>query len=99
MGGSVLDGLVEGCVVDGLVGGFVLDGLLGGSVLDGLVGASVLEWLVGGSVLHWPHTGVHYCKLLTYLCHDYSRFIEISVNYGKCVTAIQIRHTVRLFEF
>ena len=26
-----------------------------------------------------PHTGFYYSKLLTYLCHDYSRFINISV--------------------
>ena len=25
-----------------------------------------------------PHTGFCYCKLLTYLCHDYSRFINNS---------------------
>jgi len=25
-----------------------------------------------------PHTGFHYCKLLTYVCHDYSSFSNIS---------------------
>ena len=58
-----------------------------------------LSWVV--PMEYCPRTGSHYSKLLTYLCHDCSSFSNISGLDlgGKCLTSIQIRHVVRLFEF
>ena len=35
-----------------------------------------LSWV--GLIQYDPHTGFHYCKLLTYLCHDCGSFSNIS---------------------
>jgi hypothetical protein len=52
-----------------------------------------------------PHTGFHYWIFFPYLCHDFSAlaifqaWIWVGVSIGKCLTSIQIKHMVRLFEF
>jgi len=47
---------------------------------------------------YYPHTGFHYSKLLTYLCHDYGIFSNISgqiyvgVSKGRFINGLGFRN-------
>ena len=61
-----------------------------------------LLWI--GPKEYLPHTGfipanfLHICVMIIAGLLKFQSLIWMAVSYGKCLTAIQIRHTVRLFE-
>jgi len=62
-----------------------------------------LSWI--GPKEYLPHTVfitancLHICVMIKAGLLKFQSLIWMAVSYGKCLTAIQIRHTVRLFEF
>jgi len=42
---------------------------------------------------------LHICVMIIAALLIFQALISMAVTYGKCLTAVQIRHMVRLFEF